>query len=47
MIVQGYWLTTARTLIPELLGKLKPLARNKFDSYSRIDRDGMPTAKSS
>ena len=41
------YLTKSRHLIPGLLALLQPLAHNKFDSYSRIDQDGIPVAKSS
>jgi hypothetical protein len=42
----GY-LTNSRTLIPEMLALLQPLARTRFDSYTRIDSDGIQISKSS
>jgi len=45
-LIFGY-LTKSRNLIPGLLASLQPLARTRFDSYSRIDKDGMLTEKSS
>jgi hypothetical protein len=40
------YLMESRKMIPELLALLQPLARNKFDTYSRIDSDGILTDKS-
>jgi hypothetical protein len=40
------YLIKSRERIPELLALLRPLARNSFDSYSRIDRHGIPSDKS-
>jgi hypothetical protein len=40
------YLMESRKMIPELLALLQPLARNKFDTYSRIDSDGILVDKS-
>jgi hypothetical protein len=40
------YLTKSRELIPDLLALLRPLAQNRFDSYSRIDSDGIQAAQS-
>jgi hypothetical protein len=41
------YLTKSRDLIPELLASLRPLARDRFDSYSRIDGDGIRRGETS
>jgi len=41
------YLIQSRHVIPELLALLQPLARTRFDAFSRIDRDGNPIDRAS